>query len=145
MLTRWEPIRDVVSLRDAMDRLFEQSFLGPFDGGLFSPSALAVDMSETAEEVVVKATLPGTKPDDLRITLSGDVLRISGETKSETEKKEATYHLRERRFGKFSRTITLPAPVVAEEVKAEFEDGVVTLTLPKAEEVRPKTIKVKAK
>ncbi len=145
MLTRWEPFRDVVTLRDAMDRLLERSFLRPFDGEWYGGQSLALDMSETTDEMVVKASVPGVKPEDLKITLSGDVLTISAETKAETEKKDATYHLKERRYGKFSRSLTLPTAVKADQVKAEFETGVVTLTLPKEEEVRPKTIQVKVK
>jgi len=144
-LIRWEPFREGVLLRDAMDRLFESSFLRPFNGGLPGFQSPAVDLTETADDIVVKAAVPGMKPEDVRVTLSGDVLNISGEYTTEFEKKETTYHLRERQYGKFSRSITLPTPVASEQVKAEFENGVVTLTLPKAEEARPKTIQIRAR
>jgi HSP20 family protein len=93
----------------------------------------------------VKATLPGVKADDIKISVTGDVLTIRGEVKHEEEVKNAAYHLRERSYGSFSRSIPLPTSVVADRAHAEFEDGVLTLRLPKAEEVRPKTIAVKAK
>lgn len=144
-LVRWEPFGETVSLRDAMDRLFEQSFLRPFNGGSDFFRSMAVDMHETDDEIVVKAAVPGLKPEDVKVTLSGDVLTIAGEHKTESDKKETTYHLRERQYGTFSRSITLPAPVAGDKVNAEFENGVVTLTLPKAEEARPRTIKIKAK
>lgn len=146
-IIRREP-REYLSLRDAMDRLFDQSFLGPWhgDGGLdWATAGPAVDLCETNDEVVVTATVPGIKPDDLKITLTGDVLQISGQTTEDTERKDATYHMRERRSGQFHRTISLPASVNADAVKSEFQNGVLTLTLPKAEEARPKSIKITAK
>ena len=144
-LMRWEPFRELITLREAMDRLFDEAFTRPL--GLLEGwgSLPLVDMYQTDNEVVVKATLPGVKPEDLHITVTGDVLTIKGEVKGEEEVKNATYHLRERRYGTFARSIPLPVPVVADKAKAEFENGILTLTLPKAEEVRPKTITVKAK
>ncbi len=144
-LTRWEPFRELMTLREAMDRLFDEAFTAPFrltDGLGVLP---LVDMYQTEDAVVVKATMPGVKPEDLHITVTGDVLTIKGEIKEDEEVKDATYHIRERRFGTFTRTIQLPVPVVADKAQAEFENGVLTLTLPKAEEVRPKAITVKAK
>ena len=140
------PANEFVTLRDAMDRLFDESFLQPFGNGDWAGSAApAVDVAETADKITVTATVPGVKPDDIKITLTGDILQISGESKAETEREEATYHVRERRFGSFSRAIALPTTVLADKVAAEFENGVLKLTLPKAEEVRPKAIKVVAK
>lgn len=89
--------------------------------------------------------MPGVKPEDIDITITGDTLTIKGEVKAEEKVEKANYIRRERRYGAFSRSLTLPTSVVAEKAKAEFENGVLTLTLPKAEEVKPKTIKVKAK
>jgi HSP20 family protein len=93
----------------------------------------------------MKATLPGLKAEDVQISVTGDTLTLRGETKQEAEKKEATYHLRERRYGTFERTIRLPTDVMTDKAKAEFEDGILTVTLPKAETVKPKTISIKAK
>jgi HSP20 family protein len=137
--------REIVSLREAMDRLFEESVLSPTgDAGARGFMAPAVDISETNDEIVVTATVPGINPDDLHISVTGDVLEMRGEVKQESERKEATWHLRERRSGSFARSIMLPTPVVADEAQAEFENGVLTLTLPKAQDARRKTIKVRA-
>ncbi len=146
-LVRWEPFRDLISLREAMDRLFEESFIRPRVGWLapLGAGALAVDMYETDQDVVIKSSVPGVKTEDLDITITGDTLTIKGETKTEEKVEKANYIRQERRYGAFCRSLTLPTTIVAEKAKAEFENGVLTLTLPKAEEVKPKTIKVKAK
>ena len=146
-IVRWEPFRDLISLREAMDRLFEESFIRPRVGWLapLGAGALAVDMYETDQDVVIKSSMPGVKAEDLDITITGDTLTIKGETKTEEKVEKANYIRQERRYGAFCRSLTLPTTIVAEKAKAEFENGVLTLTLPKAEEVKPKTIKVKAK
>ena len=146
-LVRWEPVRDLVSLREAMDRLFEESFVRPWGGRLAPREAgsLALDMYETDEAVVVKLAIPGVKPEDIDVSVTGDVLTIKGETKAEEEVKGENYIRRERRYGAFSRSVSIPVTVVSDKGEAEFEDGVLTLTLPKAEEVKPRAIKVKAK
>jgi len=145
-LIRWEPAREMMSLREAMDRLFEDAFTRPLslrerDGW----SVPAIDMYQTDNEVVVKAALPGIKADEVQINVSGDVLGLKGEMKHEEEKKDKAWHIHEQRWGSFERSVSLPTSVVAEKAKAEFENGVLTITLPKAEEVKPKTITVKAK
>jgi HSP20 family protein len=146
-LIRWEPFRELISLREAMDRLFEESFIHPRAGWLapWGAETLAVDMYETDQDVVIKTSVPGVKPEDIDITITGDTLTIKGETKAEEKVERANYIRRERRYGAFSRSLTLPTTIVAEKAKAEFENGVLTLTLPKSEEVKPKTIKVKTK
>jgi len=146
-LVRWEPFRDLISLREAMDRLFEESFVRPSGGrmALADVGAPAVDMYETDDAVVVKSAIPGIKAEDIEISITGDTLTIKGETKAEEEVKEENYIRRERRYGAFCRTLTLPLPVVSDKAGAEFENGILTLTLPKAEEVKPKAIKIKAK
>ena len=144
-LVRWEPFRDLISLQEAMDRLLEDSYVRP---GLLLPSrmgALAVDMYETDDAVVVKSAIPGIKPEDIDISVTADTLTIRGETKSEEKVEEENYIHRERRYGSFCRSLAIPLPVVADKAEAEFEDGVLTLTLPKAEEIKPKAIKVKGK
>ena len=146
-LVRWDPFREMISLREAMDRLFEDSIVRP--RGSLAPvtgaAALALDVCETADDVTVKASIPGVKPEDIDITVTGDVLTIKGETVEEEEKKEANYHLRERRYGAFQRSVTLPTAVKADKAAADFSNGVLTLTLPKVEEVKPKSIKIKAR
>jgi HSP20 family protein len=147
-LTRWDPFREMMSLRDAMDRLFEESFVRPsrwLVPRLEGAGTLHIDLYETDEAVVLKAPIAGVQPEDLDISIAGDTLTIKGETTAEEEIKRENYYCQERRFGAFSRSVTLPVPVVAEEAEATFENGVLTLTLPKAEEIKPKAIKVKAK
>ena len=139
----WDPVREMVSLRDAMNSLLQESFVRPgslpANGG---PAMLPLDISENENEFVIKASLPGIKPEDVQITVHGDMVTIRGETKSEEEKKGEHYHLRERRFGQFQRTVRLSTPVVADKAQAQFDNGVLTLTLPKAEEAKPKQVKI---
>lgn len=144
-LTRWEPVREMMTLREAMDRLFDDAFTRPLsirDGGWSTP---AIDMYQTDNDVVVRAALPGFKADDVQINVTGDVLTIRGEMKHEDEQKEKSWHIREQRSGSFERSISLPTDVVSEKAQADFDNGILTITLPKAEEVKPKTITVKAK
>ncbi|HEX6269087.1 MAG TPA: Hsp20/alpha crystallin family protein [Anaerolineales bacterium] len=143
-LTRWEPVREMMTLREAMDRLFDDAFTRPLstrDGW----SAPAIDMYQTDDEIVVKAMLPGMKADEVQISVNGDVLTLRGETKHEEEKKEKAWHIREHRYGQFERSVPLPTQVKADQANAEFENGILTITLPKAEEVKPKTITVHAR
>jgi HSP20 family protein len=143
-IVRFEPMREMVRMSDAMDRLFENIYgQSMLDNEL--SGAPSVDMYQTENEIVVKASLAGMKADDIQISVVGEVLTLRGEATSEQEVKEVSYHMRERRSGKFSRSIPLPSPVQSDKAKAEFENGVLTLTLPKAEEMRPKTITVRTK
>lgn len=143
-LIHWEPAREMVTLCEAMDRLFDDAFTRPFGiaTGLQVP---AVDLYQTDDEVVLRANLPGMKAEDVQISITGEILTLKGELKEKEEKKEKAYHLREQRFGSFERTVGLPTQVVGDKAKAEFEDGILTITLPKAEEVKPRTITVRAK
>ena len=147
-LTRWEPTSEFMTLRDAMDRLFDDAFTRPFSffrNGGATWSSLPIDMYQTNDDVVVKAVVPGIRPDEVEINVTGDVLTIRGEVQQEQEPKERAWHLREHRFGSFERSVALPVSVVSDKATAEFENGILTITLPKAEEVKPKTITVKAK
>jgi len=147
-LVRWEPFNDLISLRDAMDRLFEESFIQPSKTWLApwrGSGQLPLDVYETDEEIVVKASVPGIKPEDIDITITGDTLTIKGESESEEEVERERYICRERRYGAFTRSVTLPGGINTDEAEASFEDGVLTLHIPKAEEVKPKTIAVKKK
>lgn len=143
-LTRWEPVREMMTLREAMDRLFDDAFTRPLGQSGLSVVP-AIDLFQTAEEVVVKASLPGLKAEDVQISVTADMLTLRGEFKQEQEKKDTTYHIMERRSGSFERTVVLPTDVQTDKSKADFEDGVLTITLPKAEMVKPKTITIKAK
>ena len=143
-LTRWEPMREMMTLREAMDRLFDDAFTRPLSASGVSVMP-AIDLYETADEVVVKANLPGLKPDDVQITVTSDVLTLRGELKPVDSEKEATYHIQERRYGVFERSVALPTDVQTEKAKADFENGMLIITLPKAETVKPKMISIKAK
>ena len=143
-LMRWDPFDDMRGLRQRMDRLF---------GDFFSPRVLtwesaelgfALDVYETDEALMVKGALPGVRPEEVDISVTGDVLTIKGETKSEEETKEGNYHRRELRYGSFARSIPLPTRVNHDKAEATFENGILTVTLPKAEEVKPKSIKIAA-
>ena len=143
-LIRWEPASEMMTLREAMDHLFNDAFTRPLtlrDGW----SAPAIDMYQTDNEIVVKASLPGVKADEVQINITGEVLTLKGEMKHEEEKKDKAWHIREQRWGAFERSIALPTDVVSDKAKAEFENGILTITLPKAEEVKPKMINIKAK
>ncbi len=146
-LSRWEPMNDMVTLRDAMDRLFDEAFTRPWGltGNGRGMGMPAVDMYQTDEDVVVKTAIPGIKPEDVQISVTGDTLTIKGELKEKNDNKQKAYQIREQRWGTFERTLSLPTDVKADKATADFENGVLTITLPKAEEVKPKTITVKAK
>lgn len=143
-LIRWEPMREMMTLREAMDRLFDDSFTRPISS-INNWGMPAIDLYQTDKNVMVKASLPGFKADDVQISITGDVLTLKGEFKQAEEVKDAAYLMKEQRFGSFERRVTLPAEVQADKAKADFENGILTITMPKTEEVIPKTITVKAK
>jgi HSP20 family protein len=143
-LTRWEPVREMMTLREAMDRLFDDGFTHPIS--MSGVSAMpAIDLYQTNDEVVVKAALPGLKADDVQISVTEDVLTLRGEFKQDNVQSESTYHIREKRIGSFERSIMLPTDVQTDKAKADFENGILTVSLPKADEVKPKTITIKSK
>ena len=146
-MIRWQPFNELISLRQAMDRLFENSFVTPSRFlSTFGPRGTTpIDMYHTANEVVVKAALPGIKPEEVDITITGDTLTLEGESKSEEEIKQEEYLYQEHRYGTFSRSVTLPGGLDSDKAEASFENGILTLTIPKSEKVKPKQIKVKAK
>ncbi len=130
-----------------MDRLFEDSFLrsGWFSGAESAALALPLDIYETGDHLVVKVSAPGIKPEDIEVTITGEMLTIKGETKAEAQIEKERYVRQERRFGSFCRRVSLPATVQTENVKATFENGILSLEFPKAEAAKPKTVKVVAK
>ncbi len=143
MLTRWDPFREMMILRNARDRRFDGELsLAPSSWRSFNWS-VALDVVESDDEYLIKASLPGINPDDLEITFSDNLLTIMGEVQEEEELDEAHYHLRERRYGKFTRSIKLPSGIDAEKIVANYENGVLKLHLPKVEEVKPKKISIK--
>jgi HSP20 family protein len=168
-MQRWNPISDMISLRDAMDRLFAESFVRPGAGlARTGEMMMPLDMYEQGDNLVVKTSLPGVKPEDIDIQVHGDTLTITGEMKSEYENQNQdqqdsqnqdqqnnqnqgrrgggrNWYVREHRSGRFTRSVSLPYPVQADQCQADFENGVLTLTLPKAEEAKPKRIQVQSK
>jgi HSP20 family protein len=146
-ITRWDPFGDMVSLRDAMERLFAESVVRPRganSGGGSGTSSLAVDVHEQGDDYVVSAPIPGVNPDDVDITVRGDMLRIRGERHEQSQQggENKRYLIREQRFGSFERVIQLPSSVKADGAKADFKNGVLTITLPKSEESKERRIPV---
>ena len=146
-LVRLEPFHEMVSLRHAVNRLLEDNFSRPFRLAPVNGEGLtlAVDMYETDNEVVVKALLPGVKPEDLDINIADNILTIKGEMKTEQETKQASYLHRECHYGAFSRSMVLPAGLNIDKAESDLGNGILILTIPKVEEAKPKVIKVKAK
>jgi HSP20 family protein len=139
-LTRWQPLREMVALREAMDRLFEENFLHPLSGG--GSNFVPMDMVERDDEVVVRAAVPGYEPEQIDISVQGDTLTIRGQMEAQKEDQNENYHLREYRSGNFQRTVRLPLHVNADEATAECKNGILTLRLPKAEVQQPKRIQI---
>jgi HSP20 family protein len=146
MITRWEPFREMRRLHDMLDRAVDDAWLRDGSESVLEGPA-AIDVYETDNDVVVKAVMPGVKADEINISVDRDVLTLRGETKAENEEKDEdrNYHFREIRYARYARSLRLPTLVDSDKAKAEFEDGILTLTLPKAEAVKPKSITVKAK
>lgn len=144
-MIRWNPFGEMARMRNEIDRLFEDAFNAPV--GKWERNAVwgfPLDVTENDATFTVKAAVPGMNPDDLDITLSDNVLTIKGETRSEKTREDEKVHLQERRFGSFMRSISLPTPVEPDNVAATYENGVLTLNIPKAEAVKPKRIAIKA-
>jgi HSP20 family protein len=145
-IVRWSPFRELVSLQDEMNKIFDEFFTRRTgeraNPGLWAP---ALDISETDSEIVVKADLPGVKKDDVSISITNNILVIRGEKKREVEENKENFHRVERLYGSFHRSIELPAVVQTDKVNASFENGVLTIILPKSEEVKPQEIEIKVK
>ena len=140
-VVRWYPFND---LRTTMDRLFDEGFARPrrFTQAHEYASPFPIEVSQTEGAVEVKASLPGVPAEDVDISISEDVLTIKGQHKEETEDRKRDYYRREIRYGSFQRSLTLPVGVDADRAEAHFDNGILTLHLPKAESNRPKQIKV---
>lgn len=143
-IVRWEPFRDILNSQRELDRLFKEAFHPIFGEGDLSTRTWAppVDIYENENNIVLKAELPGVEPKDVEIKVEDNTLYLKGERKFEKETKEENYHRVERTYGSFARSFTLPNSINAEQVKAEYKDGLLTLTLPKREEAKPRTIKI---
>jgi HSP20 family protein len=149
-ISRWDPWGDIISLREAMSNLLEESFVRP-RGALGAPAGvlgLAVDVLETPEAFVLTASVPGVKAEDVSITVLGNTVRLSGERREEIEEQRdgegRRWLIRERHFGAFDRSVELPMAIKADDASAEFSDGVLKVTLPKADEAKPRTITVRS-
>jgi len=145
-ITRWDPFTEMSSLRRAMERVFDEPFAlrSPFGSSNGGSSLFPIDLYETNDDVVVEASLPGVKPDDIDISVTGQLLTLKGEAKEEHEQKAENFYRHERSHGTYVRQVSLPTEVDADKARATFEHGVLHLNLPKAESMKPKTIKVQA-
>lgn len=142
-MQRWDPVRDIVTLREAMNNLLEESFVRPRAGMIAMTGGMAVDLRESDQAYFVETIVAGAKPEDVEISVLGDTLRIAVEVRDEGDHHGEKWLLRERRFGHFERSLTLPAQVKADEASADFQDGVLTISLPKAEAARSRSIPVR--
>lgn len=136
-----EPFRDFVSLREAMNSLLEDSFVRPFANGA-TGRAVPVDIWQTENELYVRASVPGVRPDELSISVLNGVLTMKGEHKAEAVQEGAHYLRQEIGYGAWERSFELPFSVQADRAQAHFEHGIVTVTLPKAEEAKPRQIPI---
>lgn len=143
-LTLWEPFRELVTMRDDMDRLFE-TFFGRQAQAMDELWRPAIDIEENNGNLMVRAEIPGMTKEDIKVSVKENMLKISGERKQENETKEKTFHRIERSYGKFERIIRLPSEVDADKVKASYKDGVLNVTLPKPESMKPRQIDVEIK
>jgi HSP20 family protein len=139
-VSRWDPFQDLLAIQDEMNQVFGRARQGQ-GGRVWAP---ALDISERKDAYVVTVEVPGVSPDDLDITLEDGLLTIQGERQFTQESTEQQYHRVERRYGSFRRSITLPSQVQAETIEASFENGVLEVVVPKAEEAKPRKISVKA-
>jgi HSP20 family protein len=143
LMRRPTPLVDLVSFRDAMERLFDERFFRPmWIGNGERQAAPALDLYTTPEAVIAQVALPGVKPEDVDVTIGDDLVTISGTFKAEKETSDAGYVHRELSKGEFSRRFSLPTAIKADAANAEFRNGLLTLTLPKTEEVKPTRVKV---
>jgi len=144
-IVKWDPFRDMISLRDRMDRLFEESLTrikGADEEMAHSTWSPAVDIYETAENMIIKAEIPGVEKDDISVEVKNGSLYLKGERKLSKEVKEDNYHRMERSYGSFSRVFALPTSVDQDKIKASFKNGVLEISIPKSEEAKPKQINV---
>jgi len=146
LVRRSSPLGELVSLRQAMDRLFEDSFVRPrgWAFGGFDGYSFPVDVTNGSDSIRVEASLPGFKPEDVDITVENGVLSISAETQSERQEGEGETLVQEIRRGRVSRTIALPTGIEPDKATASFEHGVLRLQIPKAEAVKPRQIRINA-
>jgi HSP20 family protein len=141
-IVRWEPLRELTTLQNEMNRLFNSAFDAPSGDGPLRRWMPAMDLVETEDHFVLRADLPGLSEEDVKIELEDSVLSVSGERKSEHQERKEGYHRVERAFGSFSRTLTLPEGVDAEAITASFDKGVLEVRIPKPEVRKPRRISI---
>jgi len=143
-IIRWDPFRDMVSLREKMNRLFEDVFTGRSDDKELTPSTWApsVDIFETENDLVMTAEVPGINEKDIEIKIEDNTLTLKGERKFERETKEENYHRLERSYGSFYRAFTLPNSVDLDKIHAEHENGILKIIMPKRHELKPRNVKI---
>ena len=143
-ITRWDPFRDLSILQERMNRLFEDAGRGyrGDEAAATTTWSPAVDIFETENDIMVKAELPGIERKDITLNLDNNVLTLKGERKFEKETRQENYHRIERAYGGFSRAFSIPAIVDEEKIRADYKDGILTIALPKKEQVKPKQIKI---
>ena len=141
-LMRWDPFGEMLTLRQAMDRVLENAYVRGGESGEGMGAGLDLDLYEEDDELIVTAALPGVKPEDVDVTVQGNLLTIRGETREEQDTGRGRWHRRERRYGSFVRQIQLPVSGETEKAEARVENGILRLTLPKAEEARQRKIQV---
>jgi HSP20 family protein len=144
IVRRPSPARELLSLRSAMDRLFEDSFVRPgrWNGLIDDAVSVPLDVSTSTDAVVVEASLPGYRPNDVEITVEGDTLTLAGHIDQESEQRDGSYVVQEIRRGSFTRTLTLPDGVDADRAEASFENGILTLRIPRVPAARPRLIRI---
>jgi HSP20 family protein len=145
-IDRWDPFRDLVSIQDELNRLFGRTFVGsettrPSAGGTWMPS---MDVFETDDRIVAELELPGIEPEEVDVSVEDSTLTVSGSREFTNELKEENVHRVERRYGAFTRSITLPQTADTERVEAKFDKGVLRVEVPKVERAKPKRIEIKA-
>jgi HSP20 family protein len=144
-LTQWDPFRELLSLQERMNRLFDQTFsrsrsqAGEFDGGTWSPT---VDLYESQDNLILKAELPGVEQSEIELRVDSNRISFRGERRLKEAVNQESFHRMERAFGPFSRSFTLPTPVDAENVKADFKDGILMVVLPKLVDENSKHIPI---
>jgi HSP20 family protein len=143
-IVRFEPFSNLMTAQREFDRFFKEAFNPHYGEGELSTRTWAppVDIYETENDIVLKAELPGVDPKDVEVKVEDNTLYMKGERRFEKEVKNESYHRVERSYGSFARSFSLPNSISTDKVKAEFKDGLLTLTLPKREEAKPRTVKI---
>jgi HSP20 family protein len=144
-ITRWDPVQEMLTLREAMSQLFEESVVNPTVARRSQSITPALDLSETVDAYIVELSVPGLKAENLEVTIENSVLTIKGEVKQETDDQKRNYHRIERRYGAFVRTVGLPTTVKADTITADLKDGILRLDIPKADQIKPRKINVAIK